>query len=70
MFVVFLSGERMFRAEKGCAFGKETKESLKLKYEYPELYVYGKVTDITNGPNTSPADAQGTGGLFGAGGTS
>lgn len=39
-------------------------------YTKPELIVFGSVTEVTNGPNTAPADANGTGGLFGAGGTS
>ena len=60
----------MLEAAEGHCCGKKRQDRAKLKYDTPELYVYGKVTDITNGPNTSPADAQGTGGLFGAGGTS
>lgn len=60
----------MLEGAEGCQSGKIPQEKLKLKYVNPQLYVYGKVTEVTNGPNTSPADAQGTGGLFGAGGVS
>lgn len=48
---------------------KRTRQA-KQTYAAPELKVFGRVKDITKGPNTAPADAQGTGGLFGAGGTS
>lgn len=56
--------------ERGDINACKTPKEERKPYKSPQLVIYGNVRDITKGPNTSPADASSTGGLFGAGGTS
>lgn len=55
---------------KDCLDKNANSGNAKRIYSAPNLKIFGSVKELTKGPNTAPADANGTGGLFGAGGTS